>query len=145
MRCGKSSCNLLIISKKSYLLKNFVHYIKKMLNFHSLYSDCVWYKKLRELAFVHYIANFTISRFVITKFGCTCRCNDNNNTYENETSIYNHFHDCWMFLSKERTDFYLFIKKIEKWIQWMIIQHIWLAIITWQLHVDKRGLGPGRK
>ena len=42
-----------------------------MLNFHSLYSDCVWYKKLRELAFVHYIANFTISRFVITKFGCT--------------------------------------------------------------------------
>ena len=70
MRCGKSSCNLLIILKKSYLLKNFVHYIKKMLNFHSLYSDCVWYKKLRELAFVHYIANFTISRFVITKFGC---------------------------------------------------------------------------
>ena len=72
MRCGKSSCNLLIILKKSYLLKNFVHYIKKMLNFHSLYSDCVWYKKLRELAFVHYIANFTISRFVITKFGCIC-------------------------------------------------------------------------
>ena len=27
-----------------------------MLNFHSLYSDCVWYKKLRELASVHYIA-----------------------------------------------------------------------------------------
>ena len=70
MRCGKSSCNLLIILKKSYLLKKFVHYIKKMLNFHSLYSDCVWYKKLRELAFVHYITNFTISRFVITKFGC---------------------------------------------------------------------------
>ena len=76
MRCGKSSCNLLIILKKSYLLKNFVHYIKKMLNFHSLYSDCVWYKKLRELAFVHYIANFTISRFVITKFGCTWILNE---------------------------------------------------------------------
>ena len=71
MRCGKSSCNLLIILKKSYLLKNFVHYIKKMLKFHSLYSDCVWYKKLRELACVHYIANFTILQFVITKFVCT--------------------------------------------------------------------------
>ena len=71
MRCGKSSCNLLIILKKSYLLKKFVHYIKKMLNFHSLYSDCVWYKKLRELACVHYIANFTILQFVITKFVCT--------------------------------------------------------------------------
>ena len=43
-----------------------------MLNFHSLvYNDCVWYKKLRELACVHYIANFTISQFVITKFVCT--------------------------------------------------------------------------
>ena len=58
------------IQKKYDFLKNFVHYIKKMLKFHSLYSDCVWYKKLRELASVHYIAKFTISRFVITKFGC---------------------------------------------------------------------------
>ena len=38
---------------------------------HSLYQGCVFSKIWRELGFVHYIEYFTISRFTISRLGCT--------------------------------------------------------------------------
>ena len=38
---------------------------------HSLYQGCVFSKISRELGFVHYIEYFTISRFTISRLGCT--------------------------------------------------------------------------
>ena len=38
---------------------------------HSLYQGCVFSKIWRELGFVHYIKYFTISRFTISRLGCT--------------------------------------------------------------------------
>ena len=39
--------------------------------FCSLYQVNVFSKIWRELAFVHYIKKFTITRYTITRFGCT--------------------------------------------------------------------------
>ena len=41
--------------------------------FCSLYQVNVFSKKWRELAFVHYIKKFTITRYTITRFGCISR------------------------------------------------------------------------
>ena len=42
---------------------------------HSLYQGCVFSKIWRELGFVHYIKYFTISRFTISRLGCTIKFN----------------------------------------------------------------------